>query len=92
MNLPKTRLRRQLLQHRQALSPELWQQQSRQICTQLESWTQFQQAQTILAYHHHRQEPDLSYLFNLADKQWGLPRCVGEELFWHRWQPQQPLV
>lgn len=100
MNCAKTLLRRQLLQQRLALTAEIWEQQSEQICIQLQKCVQFQQAQTILTYCSHRQEPDLSYLFvdvasgveNPTNKQWGLPRCVGKDLFWHRWEPQQPLI
>jgi 5-formyltetrahydrofolate cyclo-ligase len=92
VNSAKILLRRQLLQQRVALAPEVWRKYSEQICNQLESFAQFQQARTILTYCSHRQEPDLSYLFNRTDKQWGLPRCVGKDLFWHRWEPQQPLV
>lgn len=49
-------------------------------------------ARTILAYQSHRQEPTLDYLFTHTSKQWGLPRAVGKELLWHRWQPSEPLV
>ena len=49
-------------------------------------------ARTILAYQSHRQEPTLDYLFTHTHKQWGLPRAVGKELLWHRWQPAEPLV
>jgi 5-formyltetrahydrofolate cyclo-ligase len=45
----------------------------------------FQKAQTILAYCAVQQEPDLSPLWSLS-KHWGLPRCVGRDLAWHRWQ------
>ena len=49
-------------------------------------------ARTILAYCSHRQEPTLDYLFTHSQKQWGLPRSIGKELLWHRWQPSAPLV
>ena len=49
-------------------------------------------AQTILAYQSHRQEPTLDYLFTHTHKHWGLPRSIGKELLWHRWQPAEPLV
>ena len=92
VNFAKNLLRRQLLQHRQALSSVLWREQSEEICRQLENSAQFQQAGRILSYFSHRQEPDLSYLFANTDKLWGLPRCVGKDLLWHRWEPQQALV
>ncbi len=92
MNSAKTLLRRQFLQQRIALTSEIWARQSQQICIRLQNCVQFQQAQTILTYCSHRQEPDLSYLFEHSDRQWGLPRCVGKDLFWHRWEPPQPLL
>ncbi len=88
----KSLLRRQLLQQRQTLSSVFWREQSERVCIQLENLAQFQQAKTILSYCSHRQEPDLSYLLDLTDKLWGLPRCVGKDLLWHRWEPQQALV
>jgi 5-formyltetrahydrofolate cyclo-ligase len=92
VNSAKTLLRRQLLQQRQALSSVFWRAQSEEICRQLENSARFQQAQTILSYCSHRQEPDLSYLFTRTDKRWGVPRCVGKDLLWQRWEPQQALV
>jgi 5-formyltetrahydrofolate cyclo-ligase len=86
----KTELRRSLLKTRQAISPEAWRTKSQQLCDRLQTVPLFQQAQTILAYFSIRQEPDLSKLFTL-DKTWGLPRCVGQELSWHRWSPGIPL-
>jgi 5-formyltetrahydrofolate cyclo-ligase len=57
------------------------------------------QARTILAYFSFRQEPDLIPLFtesledfNPRSKSWGFPRCVGESLSWHLWQPGENLV
>ncbi len=85
-------LRRQLIQQRQALTPELWRSISDQLCDQLTNCPQFSSAQTILVYHSHRQEPSLNKLLTQPDKQWGLPRTVGNELVWHRWQPSEPLV
>jgi 5-formyltetrahydrofolate cyclo-ligase len=82
----KAELRRSLLQTRHQLSTEVWQAQSAQICDRLQTSSQFQQAQTILAYFSFRQEPDLSPLFSL-DKIWGFPRCVGQSLSWHQWIP-----
>jgi 5-formyltetrahydrofolate cyclo-ligase len=92
VNCDKTSLRRQFLQQRQDLSAQLWQSQSDRICHQLLACPQFIAAQTVLAYQSHRQEPNLDYLFTHTHKQWGLPRSVGQELLWHRWQPTEPLV
>ncbi len=92
VNSAKNRLRRQLLQQRQALSSALWREQSEQICCHLENSAQFQQARRVLSYCSHRQEPDLSYLLARTDKRWGLPRCLGKDLIWHRWEPPQALI
>jgi 5-formyltetrahydrofolate cyclo-ligase len=92
VNCSKHSLRRQFLQQRQALSPEIWRSQSDRICALLLNCPQFIGAGTILAYQSHRQEPNLDYLFTNVDKRWGLPRSVGKDLLWHRWQPSEPLV
>jgi 5-formyltetrahydrofolate cyclo-ligase len=92
VNDHKQILRRHLLQQRQALPIELWKSQSDLICHHLANWPQFMAARTILAYQSCRQEPTLDYLFTHAHKQWGLPRCVGTDLLWHRWQPFEPLL
>ena len=92
MNCPKNILRRQLLQQRQALPAQLWQVQSDLICHHLLNCPQFIEARTILAYQSCRQEPNLEYLFTHTNKQWGLPRCIGKDLRWHRWKPAEPLV
>jgi 5-formyltetrahydrofolate cyclo-ligase len=92
VNPDKNTLRRQFLQQRQALSPERWRSHSQNICQHLTNHPQFRSAQTVLVYQSCRQEPDLSYLFTQTNKQWGLPRCVGKDLLWHRWQPSEALV
>jgi 5-formyltetrahydrofolate cyclo-ligase len=92
VNTDKSILRRQLLQQRRELAPELWREWSDRICIQLQNCPQFKRSNTILGYQSCNQEPDLSYLFSNSAKQWGLPRCVGKDLFWHCWQPQAPLV
>jgi 5-formyltetrahydrofolate cyclo-ligase len=92
VDINKIDLRRQLLQQRQAMPMRLWREDSKRICCQIQSCPQFDRAQTILAYQNCRQEPDLTNLFDRQDKDWGLPRCVGKSLIWHRWSPLQPLV
>ena len=82
----KQHLRKVLLQQRQALSPKEWREKSNRLCQNLHSLALFQTAQTILTYISVRQEPDLTALFTL-EKTWGLPRCVGQQLVWHRWSP-----
>ena len=91
--MDKTELRRSLLCQRQALSPQKWQEQSQQICEQIQSQKLFQEAKTILLYLSHRQEPDLESLWaaysqNYPKKKWGLPRCQGKDLVWHDWHPE----
>ncbi|PSB56756.1 5-formyltetrahydrofolate cyclo-ligase [Chamaesiphon polymorphus] len=92
MHQQKQTLRRQFIQQRQALAPEVWQMHSDRICDLLANCPQFIEARTILAYQSCRQEPNLNSLFKATDKQWGLPRCVGKDLLWHHWQPSEPLV
>jgi 5-formyltetrahydrofolate cyclo-ligase len=89
--LDKAALRRSLLQHRQSMSRQDWQQKSHQICTHLQASSLLAEAKTVLAYFSFRQEPDLSALFTLPH-QWGFPRCVGKALFWHLWFPNHPLL
>ena len=92
MDSDKSILRRRMLQQRRELLPEIWREWSDLICVHLLNCPQFIEAQTILIYQSCNQEPDLSYLFTHADKQWGLPRCVDKDLIWHRWQPSELLV
>lgn len=82
----KTQLRRRLLKARQAIPPDIWRQKSDRLCDHLRHWSTFQAATTVLAYCSFRQEPDLSPLIP-AKPSWGLPRCEGNALIWHRWSP-----
>lgn len=88
----KVDLRRSLLHQRQSLSATEWQVKSQEICAHLQAAPLFQQARTVLAYFSVRQEPDLSTLLS-QPRQWGFPRCVGQELYWHLWSdnPSLPL-
>lgn len=86
----KKYLRRSLLKQRQALSVGEWRDQSDRLCTHLQSSSAFASASMILTYFSFRQEPDLSSLW--GDRSfWGVPRCVGTNLVWHRWRPEDPL-
>ncbi|MDB9440658.1 5-formyltetrahydrofolate cyclo-ligase [Sphaerospermopsis kisseleviana CS-549] len=85
--LNKTELRRSLLRKRQSMTVQDWQKKSDRISSQLQNSPLFTQATTILAYFSFRQEPDLSPLFTDSQRSWGFPRCVGESLSWHLWQP-----
>ncbi len=86
----KNQLRRLLLQQRQLLSPEQWQEKSRRTCELLQSSPLFAAAKTIAAYFSFRLEPDLSYLFTTR-RNWGFSRCVNKSLIWHSWALKQPL-
>jgi 5-formyltetrahydrofolate cyclo-ligase len=87
--IEKAELRRSLLQIRRHLPPATWRTQSDRLCHHLQASPPFSQAQTLLAYLSFRQEPDLSPLFVVkwGRKQWGVPRCEGKSLIWHRWSP-----
>ncbi|TVQ52629.1 MAG: 5-formyltetrahydrofolate cyclo-ligase, partial [Spirulina sp. DLM2.Bin59] len=83
-NPTKKQLRRGLLKQRLALGAEDWRGRSDRLCGHLAA--SLPQAQTICAYQSFRQEPDLTPLFQTLGITWGLPRCVGADLVWHRWQ------
>jgi len=87
----KVDLRRSLIGKRQSMSVGEWRERSDRICRQLQSYTLFNQAKTILAYFSFRQEPDLSPLFTDTHHNWGFPRCVGKSLDWHIWKPEDSL-
>jgi 5-formyltetrahydrofolate cyclo-ligase len=87
----KSELRRSLLQQRRSLPVQQWQEKSDRICSHLQAWEPFQQAQTILSYASTRQEPDLSPLLS-SEQRWGLPRCVAQSLYWHQWQLGQRTI
>lgn len=89
MKSKKVHLRQQILKQRKSLSTVQWQTKSQLICQNIKNHPLFVEANIVLAYFSYRQEPDLSSLFK--DKQWGFPRCVGNSLIWHLWQPPQLL-
>jgi len=86
----KGELRRALIKARQSLPLEVWREKSDRLCTHLQNWPPFAQAQTVLAYLSCRQEPDLSPLFTIDAKKhrWGFPRCEGNSLIWHTCSPE----
>ena len=91
LSVLKRDLRRQFILARQDLAIASWQAKSKQLAQNLGSLPIFEQAQTILSYSSIRQEPDLSSLYALP-KTWGLSRCVGQSLSWHRWQVGDRLI
>ncbi|MGB8701185.1 MAG: 5-formyltetrahydrofolate cyclo-ligase [Thermosynechococcaceae cyanobacterium] len=88
----KKTLRQTLLRERHALTEVDWQIKSHQLCQHLRQSDWFQSAQTVLVYKTVRREPDLSSLWqnHPTSRRWGLPRCDGSQLIWHRWNPQDP--
>jgi 5-formyltetrahydrofolate cyclo-ligase len=93
--MEKAILRRELLRSRMALAPDLYREYSDRLCTHLHEFLveQIKPGQTILAYRPHRQEPDLSNLWEHSSYCWGLPRCLPDrQLAWHYWQPLDPLA
>jgi 5-formyltetrahydrofolate cyclo-ligase len=88
--MTKVELRRSLLKTRTSLAPDRWRAASDRLCAHLQAAPALIQAQTVLAYFSFRQELDLSPLFQREPgKTWGFPRCVGQNLHWHRWSPGQ---
>jgi 5-formyltetrahydrofolate cyclo-ligase len=94
LGFEKKAWRSRLLGQRRSLSVEQWRLGSRRIGDQLRQLPLFQRSRTVLAYCSYRQEPDLRWLWDgdcltdsdcLTDKVWGLPRCEGKTLIWHRW-------
>ncbi len=90
-DVAKSSLRQRFLQERQSLAIADWQYKSQQLCGHLQQVEPYQRARTVLTYQSIRQEPDLRYLWHAdsscVTKTWGLPRCEGKTLVWHRWEP-----
>ena len=81
----KEALRRRLLKARQTIPPRLRQAKSARICHHLSNWETFAASKLTLAYCSFRGEPQLDSLFQQPHRVWGLPRCEGQTLIWHRW-------
>ena len=91
MKQQKSVLRKEIIKKRQSLSQKEWQTKSSSVCHLIKSLPEFAEADTIFAYFSFRKEVDLSSLFSF-NKNWVFPRCVGQSLVWHLWQPGEPLV
>jgi 5-formyltetrahydrofolate cyclo-ligase len=88
---PKQALRQQCKQIRRALGEQTRQRASQTICAQIEAWTTFQRAETILTYMPMRGEVDLrSLLERQPAKRWVLPRIIPEEGHRMVFQPYDP--
>ncbi|WP_287129599.1 5-formyltetrahydrofolate cyclo-ligase [Candidatus Cyanaurora vandensis] len=82
MDKPSLRLHLKAL--RRQIAPDLWQ-RSQRVCAWLSSCPTFRQADQVLTYVALAQEIDLGELFvQFPTKTWGIPRCVGKSLVWHR--------
>jgi 5-formyltetrahydrofolate cyclo-ligase len=78
--------RRALLKARQSMPERIRQEKSASICQHLQNWSVFARSRLTFAYCGFRGEPDLSALLQ-QQRVWGLPRCEGKTLVWHRWFP-----
>ena len=61
----------------------------------LQNLPSFQPDLSVLTHFSIRQEPDVSSLWLSSRSrlmQFGVPRCVGDQLVWHRWRPGNKLV
>lgn len=81
--------RRALLKARQKMPARISQEKSASICQHLQNWPIFARSRVTLAYCSFRGEPDLTPLLK-QQRVWGLPRCEGETLKWHRWFATSP--
>lgn len=81
----KESLRRRLLKARQAIPPRLKAEKSARICQHLADWEPFATSKLTLAYCSFRGEPNIDALLQRPGRVWGLPRCEGRSLIWHRW-------
>ena len=91
----KASLRQDLLRHRIAMSSTDWDDRSALICQKILQNLPSQLQLSVLTYFSIRQEPDLSYLwpqFRSLSIPLGVPRCVENQLVWHRWESGDRLV
>ncbi len=92
----KALLRKDLLRRRIAMNSIDWDDRNALICQKiLQNLPSLQPHLSVLAYFSTRQEPDLSDLWPQLRSRaigFGVPRCVGNQLVWHRWEPENRLV
>lgn len=83
--MTKASLRRTLRAYRAAVDQATWVDLSQRISQRLSQLPELKQAQQILSYMALEREVNLDTLIVLfPQKIWGIPRCVGSELAWHR--------
>jgi 5-formyltetrahydrofolate cyclo-ligase len=93
----KSVLRRVLLAHRQAISPEVRRQWDTEIAAHLATWLTTHPVKTLGVYWPIRSEPDLRALYaelTMHGIQLGLPIVVAQDapLCFAAWSPGEPLV
>jgi 5-formyltetrahydrofolate cyclo-ligase len=92
----KAILRKDLLRRRIAMNSIDWDDRNALICQKiLQNLPSLQPHLSVLAYFSIRQEPDLSNLWpQLRSRSipFGVPRCIDNQLVWHRWEPGNRLV
>lgn len=86
----KVSLRKRLIRARQSIPPQIWRDKSDRICHHLKALPIFPTSRIILAYWSFRGEPDLGPLLLNQHRWWGLPRCQGKAMYWHRWYTGEP--
>lgn len=74
------------IERRLALTDVQWAESSARIRTHLNDVLSAEPG-PVLAYLPFRNEPDLSPLFDNPGRIWGIPRVVGKDLAWHRYDP-----
>ncbi len=85
----KTRLRKDLLGRRVAMNSAERDRCSSLICENILQNLPSQSRLSVLGYFSVRQEPDLSNLWSQLRSRaipFGVPRCVDNQLIWHRWE------
>jgi 5-formyltetrahydrofolate cyclo-ligase len=90
----KAIVRQQLLRCRIAMNLTDWSDRSALISQRILQNLPLPPQLSVLAYFSIRQEPDLSDLWpQLRSRSIsvGVPRCVGNQLVWHRWEPGNRL-
>ena len=83
----KASLRQDLLRRRIAMNSTDWADRSALICQKI--LQNLSSSSSVLAYFSIRQEPDLADLwpqFRSRSIPVGVPRCVENQLVWHRWE------
>jgi len=88
--MDKSNLRQQFRILRERLPAEQVTAASAAICQRLAAWSLLREAQTVLTYLAFRNEPDLSFLFDLLHGiHWVIPRIEKKRLILHPYDPDR---